>query len=145
MWANKYSIKDVYVGRGDYDADLLSTINTFCVENDIKVGIVQAIGAVQNIKLGYYDQNTKKYVQSMELEHKAPFEIASLTGNVSLKEDKPFCHLHITVSDREGSCYGGHLLEGVKIFALEFCILSLNGELLKRDTDPITLLPLWMK
>lgn len=144
MWANEYKIKNIYTGRGEFDADLLESFNAFCVENDIKTGHISAIGAVKNIKLGYFDQDAKKYVQSADIAHKAPFEIVHCTGNVSLKDDKPFCHLHIVVSDREGNCWGGHLLAGVQIYALEFTIFSLDGKELKRGMDEATRLPLWV-
>jgi len=146
MWANKYSIKDIFVGKGDYQADLLEQINQFCRENDIKTGMVSAIGAVENIKLGYYKQDVKQYVTLDEnLSDKGPFEIVHCTGNVSLKDGKPFCHLHIVVSDREGKCFGGHLMPGVKIFALEFVVQSFEGTAMQRGIDSETKLPLWVK
>lgn len=146
MWANKYSVKDIFVGRGDYDADLLGQINQFCCENNIRCGMVNAIGAIKNIKVGYYKQDVKKYVELDEnLSDKGPFEIITCNGNVSIKDGEPFCHLHIVVSDREGKCFGGHLMPGVKIFALEFIIYSYEGEELKRGIDEVTKLPLWVK
>lgn len=146
MWANKYSLKEIFVGKGDYKADLLEQINDFCLQNDIKAGMVSAIGAVENIRLGYFKQDVKQYVTLDEsLSDKGPFEIVHCTGNVSLKEGKPFCHLHIVVSDREGKCFGGHLMPGVKIFALEFIIHSFDGAELSRGIDEVTKLPLWVK
>lgn len=146
MWANKYSIKEVFVGKGDYDADLLGQINQFCRENNIRSGMVNAIGAIKNLKLGYYKQDVKQYVTLDEdLSDKGPFEIVSCNGNVSIKDGEPFCHLHIVASDREGKCFGGHLLPGVKIFALEFVVHSFEGEELHRGIDEVTKLPLWVK
>lgn len=146
MWANKYAIKEIFMGKGDFEADLLGQINEFCKQNNIKSGMINAIGAVQNIKLGYYKQDVKQYVTLDEnLSDKGPFEIVNCTGNVSLKEGEPFCHIHIIVSDREGKCFGGHLMPGVKIFALEFIIHSFEGVELHRGIDEITKLPLWVK
>lgn len=146
MWANKYSIKEVFMGKGDYDADLLGQINQFCQQNNIRCGMVNAIGAIKNLKLGYYKQDVKQYVTLDEnLSNKGPFEIISCNGNISLKDGKPFCHLHIVASDREGKCFGGHLLPDVKIFALEFIIYSFEGDELKRGIDEVTKLPLWVK
>jgi predicted DNA-binding protein with PD1-like motif len=145
MWANKYKVKNVFVGRGDNDADLLEQINQFCIENDIKTGLVSAIGAIKNIRLGYYKQDVKKYTIQEDLSNKGPFEIVHCGGNVSLKDNKPFCHLHIVAADREGNCFGGHLMPGVKIFALEFVIQEFEGEELHRGIDEVTELPLWTK
>lgn len=145
MLSNKYSLKEVFVVKGDYNTDLLEQINNFCIEKNIKTGMINAIGAVQNIRLGYFDQNTKQYSALEDLSEKGPFEIVNCTGNVSLKDEKPFCHLHIVVSDRDGKCFGGHLMPGVKVFALEFIVHSFDGAELKRGLDEITQLPLWVE
>jgi len=146
MWANKYSIKDVFIGKGDYDADLLEQINSFCREKNIKTGMISAIGAIKNLRLGYYKQDVKQYITLDEdLSSKGPFEIVHCSGNVSIKDGEPFCHLHIVASDREGKCFGGHLMPGVKIFALEFIVQSFDGETLVRGIDEETKLPLWVK
>lgn len=146
MWASKYSVKEIFMGRGDYDADLLEQINDFVKENNIRSGMVNAIGAVKNLRLGYYKQDKKKYVEHDEnLSDKGPFEIINCNGNISIKDGEPICHLHIVASDREGKCFGGHLLPGVKIFALEFIIHSFEGKELHRGIDDVTKLPLWVK
>ncbi len=41
-----------------------------------------------------------------------PLEIVSCTGTLS----PDGCHIHASVSDREGRCYGGHLKEGCPVF-----------------------------
>jgi len=41
-----------------------------------------------------------------------PFELISCTGTVS----KEGCHIHLSVSDREAQCYGGHLKNGARVF-----------------------------
>lgn len=146
MWANKYSVKEIFMGKGDYDADLLEQINTFIKINNIRSGMVNAIGAINNLRVGYYNTDVKKYVELDEnLYDKGPFEIINCHGNISIKEGEPFCHLHIVASDREGKCFGGHLLPGVKIFALEFIVYSFEGEELHRGIDDVTKLPLWVK
>lgn len=144
MWANKYSIKNTYMGKCSFDADLLEQMNTFCQQNKITTGSVSLIGAVKNIRLGYYKQDEKQYVTLDEdLSDKGPFEIVNCSGNISIKDEKPFCHLHIVVSDKEGKCFGGHLMPGVKIFATEFIIQEFEGEELIRGIDEDTELPLW--
>jgi len=145
MFANNYTLKEIFIGKGDHDADMLTLLNNFCLEKKIVTGMVSAVGAVKNIRLGYYRQDVQQYVTFGEsLSENGGFEIVHCAGNVSLKDDKPFCHLHVTVSDREGHCFGGHLMPGVKIYALEFVIHSYEGTELHRGTDAVTGLPLWM-
>jgi predicted DNA-binding protein with PD1-like motif len=70
-------------------------------------------------------------------------EILSGQGNVSLKDGKPFVHLHLVLGRSDGSCLGGHAAAGCKIFACEAAILALDGPALVREPDEATGLALW--
>ena len=50
------------------------------------------------------------------------YELISLIGNVSLVDNKPFIHTHISFSDTEFKAFGGHLFDAKVIAAAEFCI-----------------------
>ena len=65
----------VFLGRFDYNDDLLDSLTKFCEESNIKLGVFNVIGAVQNAKLGYYNQDEKKYTGCVELNKK--LEISS--------------------------------------------------------------------
>jgi predicted DNA-binding protein with PD1-like motif len=68
-----------------------------------------------------------------------PLEIVSCVGNVSLKEDAPFVHAHITLSDKEGRTYGGHLMPGTTVGATFEVTLHAYDEMkLVRKLDPTT-------
>ena len=77
------------------------------------------------------------------LEINKNLEISSLTGNVSVRNDKPMVHAHITLSDHNGNAYGGHLAEGTIVFACEFVMDIYDGPQYLRDYDETTGLPLW--
>jgi predicted DNA-binding protein with PD1-like motif len=64
-------------------------------------------------------------------------------GNVSIKEGKPFLHLHIVVSDTDLRCWGGHLFPGSAVFAAEAHIQELEGGQRVRMPDATTGLALW--
>lgn len=131
------------MGRLDYKSDLLTEINKICINENIKNGYINIIGALSSLKTGFFDQEKKQYVYTV---HKSenPLEISSCMGNVSVKDDKPFCHIHIVTSDREGKCFGGHLMEGAQVYAAEFIIQELLGKELVRGLDEETRLPLWI-
>lgn len=143
MLFNEYKLKTVFVGRLNSGDDLFESLSKFCEEKNIKCAHISLIGAVKNIKLGYYKQIEKQYIELDSLSDKGPFEITSCSGNVSLKDDKPALHLHIIVCDKEGKCFGGHLIKGVEVFACEFVISVFEGEPLNRGIDKTTGLPLW--
>lgn len=131
----------LFIGRFDLDGDLLGSLEEFCSRESVKLGVFSLVGAVTSIRLGYYDQSAKKYLECVKLEKK--LEIASCMGNISLLDSRVFVHTHITLADHEGRCYGGHLMPGSKIFAAEYCIKEFTGGELIRKPDAATGLNLW--
>lgn len=130
-----------FMGRLNAGDDLLSALNEFCKAKNIRLGVFNLIGAVRNAKLGYYDQEKKKYTGCVELDKK--LEITSCTGNVSIKDNEIFVHAHITLADMDGKAFGGHLMPGTEVFAAEYFIQELTGAELIRGKDEMTGLPLW--
>jgi len=132
----------VFIGRLEFGDDLLEKLTELCRSNAIKAGTVSAIGAVQNVKLGYYSQSEKKYTGCVEIDKK--LEIASCAGNISLNDKNDiFVHLHIVLADHNAQTFGGHLMPGTKVFATEYCIEEITNIELKRSKDEVTGLPLW--
>lgn len=130
------------VGRLSHGADLLNELTKLCSENDISFGRVEAIGAVQKARIGFYNQSKREY-EFITLDR--PLEIVTLTGNVSLKDDTPMVHAHITLGDRDGKVYGGHLAPGTIAFACEYMLQRIEGDAYVRDFDEETGLPLWQR
>ena len=85
-------------------------------------------------------QKEKKYTKITKNEE---MEMLSLSGNVSLFDDRPMTHTHITLSDAEGKTWGGHLMAGTKVFAAEIFIQELTGDNKSRKKDKATGLSLW--
>lgn len=133
-------IKRSYIGQLPYDSDLLDGLTELVRREDIKLGRIQGIGATTHAIVAYYDQNTKTY---SPLEFDGGMEIVSLSGNVSLRDGKPFVHVHILLSDANGKVYGGHLMKGTKLFACEMTIDEFEGDQLERGKDERTGLFLW--
>jgi len=120
--------------------DLLLAIQHFCHHYQIRCGMISAIGAVDKALFSVYDQKAKKYNKiSLDKE----LEILSLTGNVSLFDDKPMVHAHAMFSDAEGKAFGGHLVMGTKVFSAEVFIQELTGDIKVRKLEKATQLPLW--
>lgn len=136
----KVKSKELFMGRLDYGADLLEEITDICRKNNIQLGRVEAIGAVQKASLAFYNQQAFEY-QCFTLDK--PLEIIKLVGNISLKDGNPFVHAHIALADKNGAVYGGHLASGTIIFACEIIIESIAGASFERKYDEETRLPLW--
>jgi len=129
-----------FMGKLKSGGDLLEELTSICVQNDIRLGRVEAFGAVKKAKIGFYDQQSREY-NFMEIDK--PMEITNLIGNVSMRDGKPMVHAHITASDSLRNAYGGHLSPGTIVFACEFIMNSYDGPDYVRDYDEQTGLPLW--
>ncbi|MFP4453032.1 MAG: PPC domain-containing DNA-binding protein [Desulfobacterales bacterium] len=132
--------RELYMGRLAHGADLLEEITAVCTGNDIKLGRIEAIGAVKQARLGYYDQKTREYGFFTINE---PLEITALIGNVSIKDGQPMVHAHITLADEQGKAYGGHLAPQTIVFACEIIVEAFKGPAFRREFDKETGLPLW--
>ncbi|NJF24455.1 PPC domain-containing DNA-binding protein [Thermococcus sp. Bubb.Bath] len=108
--------------------ELLSYINRFAEEHNVLIGTINAIGSLRHPKIGYFDENAGEY-KMIELE--GTFELVSLMGNISLKDGKPFAHIHVSLGGPDGRLYGGHLVEG-EVFVAEVFIQEFLGEPLER-------------
>ncbi len=143
--AREFKPGSVYMGRLQKGADIIRSIEDFCKENSIKAAWVNVIGALNKATISYYDQEKRQYFHK---ELSGEYEIVNCSGNISLKDEKPFAHLHIVLSDTEFSTQGGHLWpDSVSVFAAEYVIFELdkapNDEELSRCADPETGLALW--
>ncbi len=142
MFLKQYERGRTFVAKLDYGSDLLEELNKICRQENIKTGYIQVIGAVSSLKYGFYDQNSKEYIYTTYA-YDESLEIVSCSGNVSIKDEKPFCHIHIVTSDKKGKCIGGHLVAGTSVFAAEVVIQEILGEDLIRELDDTTKLTLW--
>ena len=129
----------IFLARLDHGADIISQITDLAEKNGVETGALSAIGALSRAELGYYDQLSHEY-GTFSLEE--PVELASCSGNISMRDGRPFVHAHAVLSDRTGRTWGGHLTSGT-IFAAELFLQELSGLPLKRVPDSITGLKLW--
>lgn len=103
--------------------EILASLNKLCKELNIKAGSLTGLGACDNVTMGLYSLEEKKYFKNT---FKGEFEISSLTGNISTKDNEPYLHLHITVSNGKGETFGGHLNE---------CFISATSEIFIHKID----------
>jgi len=140
MWF--FKPKTFFLERLNHGADLLGSITKIFRQHPGQMGSFTAIGAVKKAHIAFYDQERKEYLDSVIDE---PAEILSCVGNVSEVEGETSVHAHITLGYHDGTCRGGHLLEGTEVFACELSGLILEGEVLCREFDDVTGLKLWKR
>src|SRR5258707_14195386 len=117
------TIRRTIIGQLPYASDLYDELTRFVQQERILLGRIQGIGATTHAVVAFYDQNTKTY---NPIEFPGGMEILNLSGNVSIRDGKPFVHVHILLGDAKGNVFGGHLLPGTKLFASEVTIDEFN-------------------
>jgi uncharacterized protein len=109
--------------------DLKASIQKYVDEHHIKAGwIITCVGSLTsyNIRFANASEGNKGT---------GYFEIVSLTGTLSQNGS----HIHISISDVNGTVIGGHLLEGCKIYTTAEIILNESLEyVFKREEDGST-------
>lgn len=112
-----------YIVRIDKGEEVTEQIKRICLDNNIKAGSINGLGATDKVKVGLFNTLTKEYI-SKELT--GSFEITSLIGNISKMNDEVYLHIHINVSDENLNVYGGHM---------NHCYISATCELIIEEID----------
>lgn len=121
----------VVIKKGE---SVIKTIETFCKDNNIYNAKLSGLGAVEKITCGYYDIERRVYEFK---NYEGLFEVVSMVGNVMIKEDDIFAHLHSTFTDEENNCFGGHVSEMIVGVTLEV-ILEVFPTKIRREFDDET-------
>ena len=90
-----------YVLRMDKGEEVVETLKKFCEKENIKLGWLKGLGAVNKATIGLFETKIKEY-HSVNLE--GDFEITSLLGNISRMDGEVYLHLHINLSDEKEFC-----------------------------------------
>lgn len=110
----------------------------FARSNRISGGGFTGLGAFSDATLGFFDLAAKDY-ERIRLDEQV--EVISLVGNFATKDGEARLHPHVVVAKRDGSAWGGHLLEAHVRPTLEVVVTEVPAHL-RRRTDPETGLPL---
>ncbi len=103
----------VIVERFRQGEDILERLGELARQNHANAGTFVGIGAVEKASVGFFRGDGQYSTVSLE----GPLEVLSCVGNVALKEGIPIIHAHISLADREGRAYGGHLMLGCTVDA----------------------------
>ena len=122
-----------YVVSLDNHVEITEALMALCEELEIYAGSITGIGAVSEATFRFLDPETKKYVDKTFTEQ---MEITNLTGNISIKEAKPYLHIHVTAGRRDYTCIGGHLLTARINGACELVVEDFTDCYLDRELDP---------
>jgi len=126
----------IRLNKGD---EIIASLTEACRENNIQTASLTGIGAANEAKIGAIDPKTGIYVSRT---FTGDLEIASLTGNITLKDGEPFPHIHIVIGDENYKAFAGHLLEANISITCEI-ILDPLDETITRSLDEETKAKTW--
>lgn len=108
--------------------DIKKALNSILDENHVSsAAIISAVGSVREYALRVSDGTS--VIRGVEFR-----EIVSLSGILT----KDGIHVHLSLSGRDGSVIGGHLMEGCLVHTtLELVLFALEADL-TREYDPNT-------
>ena len=120
---------NIHAIRLQPNQDLKKSLENYARENQINAGVVlTCVGSLKNATLRMADENIIKTFTGK-------YEIVSLVGTFSADG----CHLHISLSDKDGNVIGGHLKEGCDIYTTaEIVIGDIKNLIFTRAMDENT-------
>lgn len=127
---------NAYIIRIDKGEHVVTSLTEFCKEKKINNAFFRGIGAVEWLKIGYYALSEKKYYFT---EYPTLLEVASLSGNVTLKDSTPFIHMHGVFSGTDNNAIGGHIEEMHVGVVLEIILTPLSSKVSRVYDEPIGL------
>lgn len=120
----------VVLNKGDRLVEKLTQLMT---EHGIQGGSISGVGALKDVELGYYELEQKTYLRKTFSD--GDFELLSLNGNLSLKDNAPYIHVHAVLGNRDFTTFGGHLFEAVVAVTVELTVIPL-GMMPTRTLNP---------
>ena len=102
----------------------IAGLTEYCKEHSVKGAFYNAIGALENVELGYYDLHNQTYVRKTFSD--GDYELVSAHGNLTLKNGEPYVHIHASISGPDFQVFGGHLFEATVAVTAEVQLTPLE-------------------
>lgn len=103
----------------------------FLGREQIGYAALTGLGAVRGVTVSYWNSETQAYEQH-EIDEQ--MEVVSLVGNVTLRDDAPFIHAHVSLGRSDLSVIGGHVNQLVVHPTLEVWLRP-DATPVRRDLD----------
>ena len=110
---------------------VIENFTAFCEEKNIRSGVFSGIGAFNHASIGHFSTVTRRYTVN---DFNESLEVLNINGNVTIKEKRPFVHMHAMLSDKNMNVIGAHLMEAEVSVTLEV-YLRVFREVMERVYD----------
>lgn len=127
---------DKIFARIDPGEEILQQLSFIAEKEQISLAHVTGLGAVNDFTTGVFDVQKKEFYP---VNTTGSYEIVSLTGTITEKENKPYLHIHMSAGNKAGNVIGGHLNRAVVSATAELVIDIVNGKIGRRFSEEIGL------
>ena len=125
---------DTVVLRLEVGDEITSSVQKVAEDLGVLSASVSGIGATDDFTVGVFDMGKRDYER---FSYKGNHEINTLIGNITQKDGKPYVHLHLTATGKEGKVVGGHLLSGVISLTAEIFIHVFDARLIRERDEKL--------
>ena len=108
--------------------DLFENLKNIVSREKFSGTILSTLGQLKQVELAYYQKEKKRYVTKT---FEGPFEITSLSGNISWDGDEPVFHIHAVLGTSDFNSISGHLKSAKVNATLEMFILKTPFKLIR--------------
>lgn len=123
-----------YILRIEPKEELFSSLLEFVQKNKIKSGFFYGMGACKSCVIGRYSNKNKNYYWK---KINSQMEVGSLIGNLTIKENNPYFHIHAVLGDRNLKAISGHLSKLIVFPTCEIIFFKFN-KIIKRKYNKLT-------
>ena len=112
----------------DSGDETMGRLAAFADEADLDAADFTAIGAFSRAVVGFFDLERKDY-EPIAVDEQV--EVLSFVGNVGVDGAETKIHAHVTLSRRDGSAIGGHLLAATVFPTLEMHLVDYGAAVVR--------------
>lgn len=112
--------------------DIPVTIAAFVKEQGLGGAFFTGLGAIEGVKLGYYDLEQRKY---LEKDYPGDVELANMTGNITYLDGEPFTHVHATIMTADFRTFSGHLFSAKVAVTVEVNLVATQTKMTREHDD----------
>lgn len=123
---------ETIVLRLDPGDEICASILELAAKEGIGLAQINGIGATDDLDVGVFDVSAKDYrVCHFTGNH----EITALVGNVTVKDGKPWPHIHISAAADGANVVGGHLKRAVVNLTAEIFVRVIDGKVSRQFNE----------
>ena len=98
------------------DDEVMSGLTDFARQNKVTSASFNAIGAFSHATVAWFDDSKKEFKLNPINQQ---VELVSMIGNITLVNDEPAVHTHVSVASSDGTMRGGHVINAFVFPTLE--------------------------